>query len=299
MDLLRVTSDERTQILKLYNVDNTRLKQDIEMITTWKSKQPHLQVDVSDEFLEKLLLKNKFSVERCKEKLENYYTLRGTNKDLLEGYEKILPSQEALTFLPLPQLTQNYERIIVMKLINTDPKIYDLVRVFKFAVSLNEMMLRHDGSLGIRVLIDYTGFTVKHLATWNPVILMRYYSLAEKAYSLRIMELEFINYPSFVNKIFSIFRMFLRPKIYERIKLHENLESLYKVIPKKYLPEDYGGTNGKISDLLEKWDKEVKTQENFLLECANTVANEELRPPESQENDLFGTGGTFKKLSVD
>nr|XP_015839738.1 PREDICTED: clavesin-2-like [Tribolium castaneum] len=203
MNLLRVTPEERTQILKGYNVDNAQLENNIEIIKIWKSKQPHLQGDLGDDYFEKLLIKNKFSIERCKEKLENYYTLRKTNEDLLEDYEKILPSQETTTFLTLPRLTQNYEHIVVMKLINIDTKIYDLVPTFKFALAVNEMMLRHDGSLGIPVLIDYTGFALKHLSTWNPLILMRYCNMAEKAYSLRILGLEFINYPSFINKVFS------------------------------------------------------------------------------------------------
>ncbi|XP_044262709.1 alpha-tocopherol transfer protein-like isoform X3 [Tribolium madens] len=299
MDLLPVTVDERAQILKLYDVNDVRLKEDIEIIKTWKSKQPHLQGDLSDDFLEKLLIKNKFSVERCKEKLENYYTLRGTNKDLLEGFEKIIPSKEALIFLPLHKLTPNYERVVIMKLIIVDPKVYDILSGFKFALAVNEMMLRHDCSLGVRFIMDYTGFTLKHLAKWNPILMLRCYNLAEKAYSLRILGMEFINYPTFINKVFAMLKMFLRPKIYDRIRLHENLESLYKVIPKECLPADYGGTNSKMCDLLEKWDKEVEKQQKFLLHCANTVANEDLRPPESQENDLFGTGGTFKKLSLD
>ncbi|XP_044262712.1 retinol-binding protein pinta-like isoform X4 [Tribolium madens] len=228
MDLLPVTVDERAQILKLYDVNDVRLKEDIEIIKTWKSKQPHLQGDLSDDFLEKLLIKNKFSVERCKEKLENYYTLRGTNKDLLEGFEKIIPSKEALIFLPLHKLTPNYERVVIMKLIIVDPKVYDILSGFKFALAVNEMMLRHDCSLGVRFIMDYTGFTLKHLAKWNPILMLRCYNLAEKAYSLRILGMEFINYPTFINKVFAMLKMFLRPKIYDRIRLHENLESLYK-----------------------------------------------------------------------
>jgi hypothetical protein len=32
--------------------------------------------------------------------------------------------------------------------------------------------------------------------------------------------------------------------------IHENLESLYKVVPKEYLTSEYGGTVGTIPDLL-------------------------------------------------
>lgn len=47
MDLLRVTSDEKIQIMKLYNITEDRVKKDIELIKIWKSKQPHLQGNLS------------------------------------------------------------------------------------------------------------------------------------------------------------------------------------------------------------------------------------------------------------
>jgi hypothetical protein len=49
---------------------------------------------VSDDFIEKVLLRNKFRVERTKQKLDNYYSLRGHFKDLFQNMENIIPSQE-------------------------------------------------------------------------------------------------------------------------------------------------------------------------------------------------------------
>ncbi|EEZ97415.1 alpha-tocopherol transfer protein-like [Tribolium castaneum] len=299
MDLLRVTPDERAQILDVYKIGESQIKQDIEIIQTWKSKRPHLVAPLSDDFIEKLLIKNKFSVERCKEKIENYYTLRGANLDLVADWEKIVPSKLALTCLPLPHVTKDCERIVIMQLINPDPKAYDAVKTLKLTLAISELMLRYDGSLGIRFLIDFKGFTLAHLATLNPMVMLRYNNMVEKGYSLRILGLEFVNCPSYVNKISALFKMFLRPKIYQRIKLHENLDSLHESIPKEYLPIEYEGTRGNISDLLGKWDSEMEKQRDFLSQCLKIVSNEELRPPEMQENDMFGMGGTFKTLSVD
>lgn len=36
-------------------------------------------------------------------------------------------------------------------------------------------------------------------------------------------------------------KQFFSPKIMDRILIHETLEDLHKYVPKKYLPEDYGG----------------------------------------------------------
>jgi hypothetical protein len=40
--LLVVTEEEKEQMRKLYNVNEIRIKQDIEIIKTWIIKQPHL-----------------------------------------------------------------------------------------------------------------------------------------------------------------------------------------------------------------------------------------------------------------
>ncbi|XP_044262689.1 alpha-tocopherol transfer protein-like [Tribolium madens] len=296
MDLLRVTSNERAQILKLYNISEAQIKQQVEIVKTWKSKQPHLEADLSDDFIEKILIKNKFSVERCKEKIENYYTLRGGNLDLVEGWEKIVPSKLALTFLPLAQLTKNCERIVIMKLINPDPKAIDVVKTLKLTLAISELMLRYDGGLGIRFLMDFKDFTLSHLATFNPLVLMRYNNVAENGYSMRILGLELVNCPSYISKITAVFRLFLRQKIYQRIKFHEDLTTLHEAISKEYLPVEYGGTSGdKISGLLGKWDNEMEKQQEFLSQCLKIVANEELRPPEIHNV----MNGTFRKLSVD
>lgn len=43
----------------------------------------------------------------------------------------------------------------------------------------------------------------------------------------------------------------------------------------------------------------MKKQSEFLVDCLKYVANEDLRLPEMQKNELFGAGGTFKNLSLD
>jgi hypothetical protein len=40
--LLVVTEEEKEQVRKLYNVTETQIKEDVEIIKTWIVKQPHL-----------------------------------------------------------------------------------------------------------------------------------------------------------------------------------------------------------------------------------------------------------------
>jgi hypothetical protein len=94
MDMLMVTAEEKKKVREYYNVSEDQIKEDVERIKTWKDKQAHLSYDITDDFIEKILLRNKFRVERTKQKLDNYYSLRGDFKDIFQNMENIIPSQE-------------------------------------------------------------------------------------------------------------------------------------------------------------------------------------------------------------
>ena len=109
MDLLSISSNERAEILKHYDVSEAQVKEDVELIKSWKQKQPHLPENISgvpikhyfvtnknffsDDFIARIFLRNKFRVERTKEKLDNYFTLRGYHDDLVKDLENIVPSK--------------------------------------------------------------------------------------------------------------------------------------------------------------------------------------------------------------
>lgn len=47
IDLLQVTEDEKKQIHKVYNQDDSKIQQDVTLIRNWLVKQPHLPQDIS------------------------------------------------------------------------------------------------------------------------------------------------------------------------------------------------------------------------------------------------------------
>ncbi|KAH0818506.1 hypothetical protein GEV33_004285 [Tenebrio molitor] len=138
MDMLHVTPEEKKKIHEYYNVDEKQIKEDIELIKTWKEK-------------------------------------------------------------------------------DIDPNHYELVDIVRGTIILKQISLLYDNRVAIRAIFDAEGISLTH-----------------KAYSCRIAGLECLNFPSFANKIMKIFKPALRPNLYEKIGIHENLESLYKVVPKEY-----------------------------------------------------------------
>lgn len=55
-----------------------------------------------------------------------------------------------------------------------------------------------------------------------------------------------MNVSPLVDTIVNFVKPFIKEKIRNRIHIHSDMESLHKFIPKDVLPEEYGGTAGKL-----------------------------------------------------
>lgn len=80
----------------------------------------------------------------------------------------------------------------------------------------------------------------------------------------------------------------------------DNMESLYKQVPKSLLPSEYGGDAGPIQDMVNHWEKKIMEYRPFFLDEDKYGSDESKRPGKPKTNEsLFGTDGSFRKLDVD
>ncbi|KAJ8961947.1 hypothetical protein NQ314_005866 [Rhamnusium bicolor] len=70
----------------------------------------------------------------------------------------------------------------------------------------------------------------------------------KEAYPVKLKEVHVVNVSPFVDTIINWVKPFLKEKIKNRIHVHSDFETLYKFVPQDVLPEEYGGTAGKIQD---------------------------------------------------
>lgn len=76
---LRPLSSELQKIaIEELNEVPERIYEDIQKLRDWVLKQPHLKSRTSDQFLVAFLRGCKFSLEKAKEKLDKFYSLRAT-----------------------------------------------------------------------------------------------------------------------------------------------------------------------------------------------------------------------------
>ena len=109
---------------ELFEVPDRR-SADIQHLRDWLSKQPHLRSRDDDRFLLNFLRGTKFSLERAKEKLELYHSLKTHCPELMGGGDPLDKQlAEVLRtggFVPVPKPLPNGQRLVIIRVAARDP----------------------------------------------------------------------------------------------------------------------------------------------------------------------------------
>lgn len=78
----------------------------------------------------------------------------------------------------------------------------------------------------------------------------------------------------------------------------DNMESLYRYVPKRFLPTEYGGEAGSIDSLIDHWIQKFTVENERILEWDKYGTDETKRKnaPITEETILSIPDGTFDEL---
>ncbi|XP_055598366.1 retinol-binding protein pinta-like [Uranotaenia lowii] len=284
------------------------IQEDLAKLKQWIAKSPHIRSRTEDQFLITFLRGCKYSLERAKEKLDMFYTVRTMSPELIKSRDPEDPRIRAIVRLgvgvALPQTeTPDSPRIMLIRPAIYDPSKYTIQDVIKVSTMANDIMMMEDdnfvvaGQIGI---LDLANVTMAHFLQFTPNFVKKMTMLSQEASPLRQKGFHYVNVPNGFEAVFNVFRSFMNEKSKSRLYVHSNLESLYKYVPRKLLPTEYGGDAGSIEDIINEGEKKLLSYRNFFLEEENYGTDESKRPgrPKNAEN-LFGVEGSFRKLEVD
>lgn len=74
------------------NEVSSRIEEDIQTLRTWIGKQSHLRARTDDQFLITFLRGSKYSLERAKEKLDLYFTVRELMPEMFQNRDPADPT---------------------------------------------------------------------------------------------------------------------------------------------------------------------------------------------------------------
>ncbi|XP_043485337.1 alpha-tocopherol transfer protein-like [Leptopilina heterotoma] len=308
MLLIHPTEEMSKMIRQELNENVETRDKDLQTIKEWLSKQPHLPElnDEDDNLLMTFLRGCKFSLEKCKRKLDMYFTMRTHVPEFFTKRSISNPNMKeilsAIQVPPLPGLTENGRRVIVMRGLDKNRPTPNVAEAMKLVLMIGDARLKDEivGVAGDVYILDANVVTPNHFAKFTPALVKKFLICVQEAYPVKLKEIHVINVSPLVDSIINFVKPFLKEKIRNRIFVHSTMETLYQCIPKDMLPMEYGGKAGPIKDIFDLWIKRLEEYELWFKEQESLKADEAQRPGKPKTyNDLFGLDGSFRKLQID
>ncbi|KAJ8958465.1 hypothetical protein NQ318_002254 [Aromia moschata] len=232
-----------------------------------------------------------------------YYTIRTLLPELYENKHPLLPHMQWIAnnvyIAPSPKLTEEGYRVTCIKLIDNNPQKFEPYDFFAHCFNILEVVLEEDLILAGIVVYDFKHMTTEHMLKITPICLKKVLLITEKVYRNKVKGIHYVNAPPFINRLVSIVKQLLKPKMAARLFVHDSMDKLFDYIPKEVLPEDYGGDEMSLRKLNELWKQKLIEYKDRFDALEKMKVKEELRPTPLVNDEVLGFHGNFKKLAVD
>jgi len=310
-NLGRLTQQELDEAAKnQWGENNKILESSVADLKTWISKSPHLHsIQKNDEFLRTFLRGCKFSLERTKEKIDNFHAVKGTlpewfmNWDVHEpGVQEVIKSG---AYLPMPGYDKHGRFVIFMRMGQINPAKVTFDTMMRAAQIIITSAIKDDEQTVIKGFVmvqDLKGVGANHVTMMNIASLKKMITMMETAWPLKPKAEHIVNMPGIMDSLFKIANSMMKQKMQDRIHVHTDgdLTKIQEDLGKDVLPVEYGGNNGTLEELKAYMAKKVEEEADFLKNISKFKTDEAKRPGKPKSHsDLFGIEGSFRKLEID
>ncbi|KAI5638796.1 CRAL/TRIO domain-containing protein [Phthorimaea operculella] len=306
-ELLKLNPNTLQVVRKEYELDKPgAMKNAIDILNKWIQTQPHfLKKDFSPEYLERMIISCKGSVERSKERLDKLLTVRTTMPKFFENFDPQRDFQNIkgiIYYVPLPKMTEENDRIIFIRVAGKkfSPELYH--EGFRYCLLICEYFAAHDYALSYHVVIDYLDANITELVKRVDLVDMRQAIFnAIEGFGVRVKGVYILVNSAVVDVIVAIAKQVASEKIGKRIHTLKSYEQLYERLPRKLFPNDFGGEDKPLDELDAICRKQILSKEfkEYWMMMTSAKTDEALRPVDKFNDQYLGMPGTFRVLSVD
>ena len=207
------------------NEKTENISEDLQALKLWISKSPHLRARTDDQFLVGFLRACKYSLERAKEKLDMFYTIRTVLPDIIQNRSLSNPKIDAMlkmgATLVLPKTNgPDGPRVVIMRTGIFDPNIYTLEDVIRINIMLSDIMMVKDDNFivsGAVQVLDLANVTLGHFRQFNLSFVRRVTLLFQEGSPIRQKGFHYINIPPLFERVFALAKTFLNEKLKSRV----------------------------------------------------------------------------------
>ncbi|XP_063389097.1 alpha-tocopherol transfer protein-like [Cydia fagiglandana] len=282
------------------------MEQAIDILEDWIQKQDHfVKKDFHRGYLERVIISTKGSIERAKTRVDKLCTMRAMWPHLFEkchvkaDFPKL---HETYINLHMPTLTEDNNRIYVAKLTakSLTPDIF--LEAYQHSVILSEYMKLHDYSHGCHVIGDFRDVNIMEMLSHiNLMEFRNVITLYLEGYGFGVKGIYVLSTSKLIYTFINMVKPLISAKIADRIRVLKDVESLQDYLPKRLLPEDYGGSQKSLLTLYDEWVEELSTEKHvaYTKDMRLARTNEVFRRKDKCQDEYLGMSGTFKILSID
>jgi len=290
--------------------DPKNLQDCIDHLRKWIEQSPHLHNIRKDDLVLKTFLRGcKYSLEKSKEKLDFFFTVRTTLPSWFDNWD---PRQAAVqaylnkgVYLPLPGYDKHGRFCVLMRPGTSDPNHMKIEDGFKVSTMMMEYALRVNEQAQVKGLVliqDMAGMTASHAAQVNPALAKKAMTVWQDASPQNPKAMHFLNMPGVIETVFRMMQTLQKEKMRKRNVVHSkgDYSQLIDDIGADILPKEYGGNNVSVDVLRDFWKKETEENRNWFLDQSKYKTDESKRTGKPKNHsDIFGIEGSFRKLEID
>ncbi|CAH1121701.1 unnamed protein product [Ceutorhynchus assimilis] len=307
MEALKLEINEDKLYSKVYE-EFQKTKEDvleyINLIQEWCKLQAHWPEMPSINGTRFSIVSCKFSIEKAKEKLEMYYTIRRLMPEVFATHPlspEILKHSKVIYCIPLPKITNSVHRVIYVQ-VNPEygSEHFSSHLFFVQLTHVIEVCLQEDSCYNFEMVLDFIGAKLSHAQKISPMVLKKMAIVLEKVYANRNAAIYLVNMHSFVENVLNnVCKPLLPKKISERMKALSNIEDLQNFISKSILPKDVGGEEHSLAELQVMMTKKFQEFKPRFDKIQFMTVDESKRPEKLINDDILGFYGSFRQINVD
>ncbi|KAJ3624264.1 hypothetical protein MTP99_017903 [Tenebrio molitor] len=301
MKLFEVDSDVRKRALQLFDRTEESFDDDVQAIKKWLHTQKHLPEIMEDAKVRNFLLLNKCSVENSKQKIDMYYTIRSLLPDWYENCNPKLPFIKDYMNVSYtvvhPKLVEDMYRVTFIAV--KKPHVTSPLTTALLFFNIYEMRLSEDCLIGDIIIFDMKNTAIDDFVKMTPLHLKKTVAVYKNIFSLRAKRIIFLNSIRYLDNILALLKLLIKPKIFQRIEVHQDSEVLKEIFQPDQLPKDYGGNGPSLEELNDGLREKFDEYQNRFDQLDRLRVDESLRPEKLNNDEVLGFHGNFKKLNVD
>ncbi|XP_069680011.1 alpha-tocopherol transfer protein-like [Periplaneta americana] len=278
---------------------------DVKHLRDWLKGQPHLPA-VSDEHLYLFLNSCDYQLTKCKETMENYYTLRTHSPDIFSKRDPSSPETQSVlnicNLVPVNWSSPEGYKLVVCRLVDYDAAKFNFVEVIKMFFMFLDVYLAEDGLYpGYIIVFDMKGTTIGHFTRASVSAIKTFMNYVQDCQPSALKGVHVINTAPFIDKVMLLIKPFLKNEIKEMLHFHGPPKEIAKFIPLESLPEEYGGktesavaVHAKVKTVMIEYSTWFQEQEKLKVDESKRQGK---KHPFSET--MGGAEGSFRKLDID